>query len=464
MRRFITGDRELTFRFRLSVLLALTMGAAIFHSSPIAAADAAPADFDPFHETPAQYDARAQWLRDAKFGVFIHWNPSSLIGKEISWSRNGYGREKYDALYKQFKGENFNADEWVRLFHDAGIGYAVCVPKHHDGFCMFDTKSSDYNVMHTPFGRDYIKEMSEACGRSDVRFCLYYSVLDWWNPAYSGKPGADLTAYLNVFKTQMTELLTHYGPVGYIWFDGNWEASWTHEYGREMYGFIRRLQPAALLGNRIEPRPRASRGPYCSWTGSFNDAPDAVGDFQAREMDLGKFYSGKAWDSCLDLSTSGWAWVPPTHLRPIKEVLDWLIQCIGRDGSMLLGIGPRPDGTIEPAEAAELLDIGDWLKLNGEAVYGTRGGPYLPGTWGVATRKDDHVYLIVTHWTNDTLQLPALPATVKSACLVTRGDVSVKRDHDQWIIRVPEQFHRTVATIIRLTLDRSAMTLQPIIP
>ena len=418
------------------------------------------AEFDPFTETLAEYNARAQWFRDAKFGVFVHWNPSSLVGQEISWCRDRVGREKYDALYKEFKGENFNADDWVRLFHEAGIRYAVIVPKHHDGFSMFNTKTSDYNVMHSPFGRDYVKEMADACGRSNVRFCLYYSILDWWNPDYHGKAGADLTKYKNeVFKPHMQELLTKYGPVGCIWFDGHWEASWTHADGREMYSYIRKLQPGTLLGNRIEPKPRAD-GPYCRDVGSFYDAPDAVGDYQAREADIGRFYMDKAWDSCICLSANnGWAWVPPATPRPTREIVNWLIQCIGRDGNILLGVGPRADGTIAPNNAAALLEIGDWLHLNGDAVYGTRGGPYLPGRWGVSTRKGNRVFLFIAEGGRDTLALPALPGSVTSARLLTRGPVAVDQKEGRLIVRVPEQFRRPVATIIELTLDRDALSL-----
>jgi alpha-L-fucosidase len=439
---------------------AATAGLPAVPGPGLAAVRPPPANFDPFHETRAQYDARAQWLRDAKVGVFLHWNPSSLIGQEISWCRGAYGAEKYDRLYQQFKGERFNAEEWVRLFHEAGIRYAVIVPKHHDGFCMFDTKTSDYNVMHSPFGRDYVREMAQACGKSDVRFCLYYSVLDWWNPKYSGKAGADLTAYKNeVFKPHMQELLTKYGPVGCIWFDGHWEASWTHADGREMYSYIRQLQPATLLGNRLDQKATAD-GPNCKWTGSFfNGAPDPVGDYQAREMDIGKFYMDKAWDSCLNISSCGWAWVPPMTVRPLPEILNWLIQCIGRDGNILLGVGPRPDGTIDPASAARLLEIGDWLKLNGEAVYGTRGGPYLPGKWGVSTRQGHRVFLFVTKWKDGALTLPALPAEVKSARLITRGPVSFERAGTNLVLQVPEVFRRPEATIIELTLGREAMTL-----
>lgn len=433
--------------------------AAYFQSLEIIAT--ATTSFDPFTETNAEYDKRAQWLRDAKFGVFVHWNPSSLIGKEISWCRNDYGKEKYDTLYKDFKGEKFNADEWVSLFRESGIRYGVFVPKHHDGFCMWDTKTSDYNVMRSPFGRDYIREISDACHRGGVKFCLYYSVLDWWNPKYSAKAGADLTAYKNdVFKPHMRELLSNYGEVGCIWFDGHWEPSWTHESGREMYGFVRALQPATLLGNRIDQRFKGEQGPNCSWTGSFYE-PDGVGDYQAREVDLGKSYTNKAWDCCFSLCgvNCKWSWFPPMNPRPLPEVLGWLIQCIGRDGALLLGVGPRADGTIDPDSAARMLEVGDWLKLNDEAVYGTRGGPWLPGSWGVSTRKGDKVFVFAQKWRHDALRLPALPAGVKSARLLTRGNITFEKAGDSLVLHVPESFHRPVATIIELTLDRDAMNL-----
>jgi alpha-L-fucosidase len=403
---------------------------------------------DPFHETAAEYNARAQWFRDAKLGIFVHWNPSSLVGKEISWSRDGVGREKYDQLYKQFKGENFNADEWIKIFHDAGARYAIFVPKHHDGFCMFDTKTSDYNVMHSPFGRDYIKEMSKACAKSDVRFCLYYSILDWWNPAYSGKAGADLTEYEKVMKTHLTELLTHYGPVGCLWFDGDWEGSWTHERGRDLYAFVRGLQPATLIGKRVEP--------------SSDHAPDAVGDYEEREMDIGNFSMGKVWDSCLDLNSAGWAWVPPVKLRPLPELLNWLVQCIGRDGNMLLGVGPRPDGTIDPDSIARLHELGGWLKTHGKAVYGTRGGPYLPGDWGVSTRKGNKVFVFMTHWNGGTLKLPALSANVKSARILGEeaGEtLSFTPTDSLWTLRAPRATSDAQILVVELTLDHDVTDL-----
>lgn len=429
-------------------------------------------------ETPAQYDRRAKWFRDAKVGVFIHWNPSSLIPGEISWCRDSYGREKYDNLYRSFKAKKFNADEWVSLFRTAGIRYSVLVPKHHDGFCMWDTKTSPYNVMNTPFGRDYLKEMSAACKKGGVKFCLYYSILDWWNPKYKGNAGFDLTPYKNdVFKPHMKELLTHYGTVGCVWFDGNWEGSWTHANGREMYAYGRDIAPQTLFGNRIEPKPTtpepellntgeagvAVNGdlPYVS---SFYNAPDAVGDYQAREMMLGHYYDKKAWDSCYNFSppteypNGGWSHMPNVHPRPLHQIVSWIIGCIGRDGNALLGIGPRADGTIDPETVGRLKELGAWTKANGKAIYGTRGGPYLPGSWGVSTRVGRKVYLFLTDPKVAQVALPALGATVKSARLISGGKVEVSQA-DGLSFSVPEAARTPMCTIVELTLDRDAKGL-----
>jgi len=441
------------------------------------------ADVSVPNETPEQFDRRAQWFRDAKIGVFIHWNPSVIIEREISWCRNEYGREKYDQLYKRFNPPNFNADEWIRIFHDAGIRYAVFVPKHHDGFAMFRTKTYDYNVLNTPWGRDFTKEVAEACRKGGVRFCLYYSVLDWWNPDYKPGRGFDLTNYVEkTFKPHMQELLTQYGPVGAIWFDGNWEASWTREHALDVAKLIRKLQPDLLIGNRLEPKARKP-GPEVSNTGepgvaingdlpfvsSFYDAPDAIGDYQAREMMFGHYYDKKAWDSCYNFAPTpaapngAWSWLAGAKPRPLSEIVNWVVQCIGRDGNALLGIGPKPDGTIDAASVVRLKELGAWVRSHEPAIYGTRGGPWLPSDYGVSTRNGDKVYLFLQSGRPETVKLPALSVGVKSAKLLNGGKLTVTEQGGQVVLKVPANQRQPMFTVIELTMNASVAKM-PVMP
>ena len=433
------------------------------------------ADFDPFHESNEAYAARAQWLRDAKLGVFLHWNPAVNCGGEISWiMKQDMGDmpkvspEVYNELYKKFDPKSFDPKAWVKLFEEAGIRYAVVVPKHHDGFAMWDTRVPGRNVMETPFHRDYVKEVAEACQGSQVQFCLYYSILDWSSPKYSPKAGADLTAYKNeVFKPHLKELLTRYGKVGCIWFDGHWDPSWTHADGKEMYAYIRQLQPGTLLGNRIDQKSNGSD--VCAWTGSFFQGPDPVGDYQAREMDVGRFYMDKAWDNCYNLRANpcgSWSWIKDQYNWPTRsrdDVIGKLIECIGRDGGLLLGAGPREDGTIDREDAFALRNIGLWLRENGEAVYGTRGGPWMPGPWGVSTRKGNTVFVFVQQLKEGRLTLPALPAKVLSARMLQGAPVQCSTTGNDLMIEIPRGRRQLVpAAIVELTLDQNALKLAPI--
>jgi alpha-L-fucosidase len=450
------------------VLLTIAAGLTVCGMSRAAA-------LDPFTETPAEYNARAQWLRDAKLGVFLHWTPSVNCGGEVSWiMKQDMGDmprvpvEVYKALPKIFDPKKFDPKAWVKLFEDAGIRYAVIVPKHHDGYAMWDTKVPGENVMATPFKRDYVKAMAEACHGSAVQFCLYYSILEWESKKYSAAKGADLTAYKNeVFKPHMKELLTKYGKVGCVWFDGHWDESWTHENAKEMYAYMRRLQPGTLLGNRIDAKSNGSK--VCAWTGSFWHGADPVGDYQAREMDVGQFYMDKAWDNCYNLRANpcgSWSWIKDQYNWPTRtreDVIGKLIECIGRDGGLLLGVGPREDGTIDRDDAFALRNIGLWMKENGTAVYGTRGGPWMPGPWGVSTRKGNKVYLFVQQLKDGKVTLPALPAKVLSAQMLQGAPVDCAEADGTLTISIPRGRRNLIpAAIVELTLDQDALKLAPV--
>jgi len=205
-------------------------------------------------------EARLAWWREARFGMFIHWGPVSLKGTEIGWSRGAeVPVEEYDELYKRFDPTLFDAEAWVRTAKRAGMKYLVITSKHHDGFAIWDTKLTDYNIMHTPFRRDVLKELSEACRREGIVFCTYHSILDWHHPDYplgspggkTAKPSPDMDRYVDYLKGQVAELIRDYGPLGVMWFDGQWEKPWNPGRGRDLYEWVRSLQPSIIVNNRI---------------------------------------------------------------------------------------------------------------------------------------------------------------------------------------------------------------------
>jgi len=387
--------------------------------------------------------------QDLRFGMFIHWGPVSLTGHEIGWSRgHQVPLEKYDNLYKEFNPVKFNADEWVRIAQAAGMKYMVLTTKHHDGFCLWDTKFTDYNIMNTPFRRDVVKELSDACKKQGIAFGAYYSVTDWYNPNWpvtspAGKVKRakyDLDAYEKYLQNQITELITQYGPLITIWNDV--PAMYGKERGERTIALVRKLQPDILINNR---------------TG-------AGGDYDTPEQHIGSFNMTRPWESCMTISAHNhWAWGGATDgVKSLAACLQMLIRGAGGNGNVLLNVGPRPDGVIDPEQAGRLKEIGDWLARYGESIYATRGGPYQPAQHLVSTRKGDTVYLHILAWPEDTLHLPSLPAQIVKSTVLTGGSVDVKQTPAGLAISLPAAHRQPIVTVIALKLDRSALSLDPI--
>ncbi|MCP4644295.1 MAG: alpha-L-fucosidase, partial [bacterium] len=330
--------------------------------------------------------------------------------------------------YKQFNPVKFDAKEWVRIAKDAGMRYMVFTSKHHDGFCMWDTKTTDYNIMLSPLGRDVLRELSAACKEAGIAFGTYYSILDWYQPDYNtfdtqGGPGyalpegqkPSMDRFQDYIESHVRELVENYGPLHSMWFDGEWEDPWTPERGLRLYGFCREVDPHMLVNNRVG---KARQG----MEGVTSEDALCPGDYDTPEQRVGTFNDQRPWETCMTICQQ-WAWKPDDRMKSLKQCIQTLVQTAGGDGNLLFSVGPMPDGRIEPRQVERLHEMGEWLRANGESIYGTRGGPYLPGEWGCSTHKGNTVYVHVFKWDSDRLQLPPLEETVQSATLLSGGQV-----------------------------------------
>ncbi len=391
--------------------------------------------------------ALARW-KDMRFGMFIHWGPVSLTAQEIGWSRGAQTPvDVYDNLYKQFNPTKFNADEWVKVAKDAGMKYIILTTKHHDGFCLWDTKLTDYNIMNAPFKRDVVKELSAACKKAGLAFGTYYSTCDWHHPDFPfTSPGGnvkrekfDLDSYNRYLLGQLRELITNYGPLLTIWND---VPQMFEGRGVNTIRMVRGLQPDILI----------------------NDRTGDGGDYGTPEQSVGGFNTERPWESCMTISAhNAWAWGGSNDgVKSLAACLDMLVRGSGGDGNILLNVGPRPDGMIDPEQSARLKEVGDWLAKYGDSIYGTRGGPFKPGAWGASTRKANRIYLHVLKFEGDTLELPAIPAKVMSARVLTGGSVEFKQTGTGITLSVPAASRDAMDTVIALDIDQPALALAPL--
>lgn len=404
-------------------------------------------------------ETRMQWWRDAKFGLFIHWGPASLSGKEISWSRighphDGIGHESlppevYDNLHHQFNPVKFDADRWMRMAKDAGMKYVVFVAKHHDGFSMWPTKLRPaYSIAATPFKRDICKEIADAAHKHGLKLGWYYSTRDWTHPDYLKDGNAK---YNDFYHGQIRELLSNYGRVDVLWFDhvaGNWR-----DYRfQELFDMIHKLQPEIVINNRAGAFFQPTKdGP------TSEIAALVRGDFDTPEQQIGKFQTDRAWESCVTLTEcadgGGWSYRPDGHTRGFAECVRMLVSCATGDGNLLLNVGPLPSGEIDPRQVEVLKQMGQWLGKYGESIYGTRGGPLRSGAWGGATYRGEKVWLHVFEWNGDTLRVDPFDQAIKSHRVLTGGTARITRSEKGLEITLSRAHQDVVDTIIEITLS-----------
>lgn len=383
-----------------------------------------PADYVPSAENMASRER----FRDAGLGIFLHWGIYSMFGQGEWYLNYGLTAEEYAKAARGFYPAEFDADEWVAAFKDAGAKYICFTSRHHDGFSMWDTDQSDFNIVDaTPFKRDIIKELSEACQRLDMPLHLYYSHIDWTRPDYpSGRTGLqtgrdttlrDWPHYYDFMNAQLTELLTNYGPIGAIWFDGKWD----HDQDSipfdwqlpEQYALIHSLQPGCLIGN------------------NHHEDPYPGEDIQIFERDLPgenhAGYSSQAISTRLPLETCQtmngmWGYkVKDQDYKSAPELIRLMVGAAGKGANLLLNIGPQPSGELPATALDRLKSIGEWTRKYGETFYDTDAGDFSAQEWGTSTRKGDLLYVHVFDPSVSEVFIPTV-AKVKGAASFDSGE------------------------------------------
>lgn len=399
-----------------------------------------------------------KWFQDARFGMFVHWGIYSILAKQ-EWvmHTDQIPVPEYEKLVAQFNPIKFNADEWVSIAADAGQKYIVHTSRHHDGFSMYDTALSDYKVTNTPFGRDPLQELANACARrGDVKLGFYSSLLDWHHPAYRFREESGLawSDYLEFLHGQVRELCTNFGEIMCIWFDGDWphhtftekdahfKPGGSFEY-EKLYDMIHTLQPDAVILN------------------NHHDTPKPGEDIQGFEQDLpgmntaGFNVSGvsdKPLEVCMTIN-GHWGYSKDDHNhKSTRHLVHLLARSASVGANYLLNVGPTPEGEILPVHAVRLRGVGKWLKTHKDSIYGTRAGVVPPTGNVVSTQKDHTHYIHLLDHTSDSVTLSGLPESILKAQLMHTGEtVQMGWRDNNLVITVPEEQRDAIDTVVVLS-------------
>ncbi len=409
--------------------------------------------------------AARKWFEEARFGLFIHWGVYSQLG-DGEWVMNNQNisTKNYEKLASLFNPTEFNADEWVKMVKDAGMKYITITSRHHDGFSMFNTKATDYNIVkQTKYKKDVLKELSEACKKEGIKLFFYYSLLDWHNDDYfprgrtgrkiKGRKEGDWNNYIAFMKTQLTELLTNYGDISGIWFDGHWDqvkegklqVDWHYD---EIYALIHKLQPQCLVGNNHHTTILAGE------------------DFQMFERDLpGENTTG--WHLATKESDVGTvpkevcetingAWgfnLQDNNHKSEKDLIQYLVKAAGYNSNLLLNVGPMPNGKIQPEHISSLKKVGEWLKENGETIYKTSGGAIKPTDKMAFTQNGKTIYLHIFDNSEDVVFIKNLSEKIKSIKLFKgKKELVYKSSEYGLFIEIPKEMRNEIDTIIEIII------------
>jgi alpha-L-fucosidase len=414
-------------------------------------------------ETKAQRDERMAWWRDARFGMFIHWGLYAIPAgewegetKHAEWilTTAQIPVKEYEKFAPQFNPIKFDPAAWVSMAKDAGMKYIVITSKHHDGFSLFDSKLTDYDVMDaTPFKRDIMKELAEECQKQDIKMCWYHSIMDWHHPDYlprrkwedRSSEGADLDRYVEHMKGQVKELVTNYGKIGVLWFDGEWENTWTADYGEDVYKFVRSLQPDIIINNRVSVGREGMAGTF--------DPVTSAGDFGTPEQEIPATGLGYDWETCMTMNDHWGYNKNDDNWKSTQDLIQKLVDIASKGGNFLLNVGPTAEGLFPQPSIDRLEAIGKWMKLNSESIYGTTASLFKSLAWGRCTVKPGKLYLHVFDWPAEgKLHVPGLHSQAERVYLLSAPDAQLNVDYteEEAVISLPDIPPDPIDTVIVL--------------
>ncbi|RHO74883.1 alpha-L-fucosidase [Parabacteroides sp. AF48-14] len=393
---------------------------------------------------PENVQARKEF-QDNKFGIFLHYGIYSMLADgEWAMHNKNLNYKEYAKLAGGFYPSKFNAAEWVAAIKASGAKYICFTTRHHDGFSMFDSKYTDYNIVKaTPFKRDIVKELADECHKQGIKIHFYYSHIDWYRDDYYplGRTGhgtgrtthGEWKTYYQFMNNQLTELLTNYGPVGAIWFDGWWDQDQNPGFDwqlPEQYAMIHKLQPACLVGN------------------NHHQTPFPGEDIQIFERDLpgennaglsGQEVSPLPLETCETMNGMWGYKITDQDYKSTKTLIHYLVKAAGMNANLLMNIGPQPNGELPAISVERLKEMGEWMKIYSETIYGTRGGIVPPHDWGVTTQKGNKLYAHILNLQDKGLFLPITDQKIKKAVMFTdKTPVKFTQDKQGVVLKLAE--------------------------
>jgi alpha-L-fucosidase len=405
-------------------------------------------------------DSRLQWFRDARFGVFLHWGLYSVLGRnEWSLYLDRWRLRDYEKLADRFEPSRYNADQWAAWAAESGVRYMVLTTRHHDGFCLFDSRVSDFTSVRRAAKRDLVAEYTEALRNAGIKVGLYYSLVDW---RFKGAWQADrypdsAAAMVERAHAQVRELMTNYGPIDLLWYDGGtWSGSQppAEAYrSRALNAMVRELQPQIIINDR-SGLPEDFGTPECRIEASADEQ--------------------RPWESCLQMDDISWGHVPHSpDLKTAERIVADLVEVAAGAGNLLLNTGPQPDGRIRPEEERRIRTAGTWLRRNGAAIYGSRRSPLQAyGAMGSANRMSRWIgspdpcvhYLAALCWTGAEFFTVQVDGAVKDVTILATGEkVSHARGHGGRLTftGLPDTPPDPLCTVFRVVFERPPRHMEP---